>query len=494
MPDPTAADRVVICVFDGLRPDFITPELTPNLARFAAKGTWFRQARSVFPSMTRVATTSIATGAPPKIHGVVGNAFLFPQVSTDHVLDMSRADDIALAEAATGGDLVQAETFADVLARAGKTLAVVHTGSAGSAYLINPRARANGHWTFSILGREHTQTPAAVDEVVARFGPLPPRALPRFAEVDYAERVFREHVLERMRPEAALIWFNEPDTSFHYRFLGSPETLTVLKAVDAAFGRILDWIDAQPDAERYLVMAASDHGQITMSEALPLADLLVGQGHAGRRAAERTLAGAHFSMTGGNMGEIRILDGGVGRRDAIAAWLQDQEFLGMLFSPARNGVDGVVPGSFALSLVDLDHSRAPDLVYVLRSDETRDAYGNPGLGRMTAGDVPVGGGMHGGLNRYELNTVLIAQGTGFPAANRDERSCGIVDIAPTALLALGLAPADRMTGQSLAHLDAPADATPAIETGRRGFRQWLRRADRRGSPILLDGGRGSPSG
>lgn len=489
MTSVSTADHVVICVFDGLRPDFITPELTPNLARFAGQGTWFREARSVFPSMTRVATTSIATGAPPKIHGVVGNAFLFPQVTMDHALDMSRADDIALAERATGGRLVEAATFGDVLAKVGKRLAVVHTGSAGSAYLINPRARANGHWTFSILGREHTQTPEAVDEVVARFGPLPPRTLPRFEEIDYAEQVFREHVLAQMKPDVALIWLNEPDTSFHYRFLGSPETLSVLKAADAAFGRILDWVDAQPDAERYTLIAASDHGQISMNRAVPLSTLIGEQGHAGRRAAERTLEGASFAMTGGNMGEIRILEGGTHRRDAIATWLQEQDFLGMLFSAARNDVEGIVPGSFALPLVDLDHDRAPDLVYLLRSGEERDPYGNPGLGCMTQSDVPVGGGMHGGLNRYELNTVLMARGGNFATALCDDRPCGIIDIAPTVLSVLGLAAAEHMSGRSLGGPVGPIEILPLIETGSRDFRQWLRLADRQGSHILLSGGR-----
>lgn len=484
------SDKVVICVFDGLRPDFVTPELTPNLASFAGQGTWYQQARSVFPSMTRVATTSIATGAPPKVHGVVGNAFLFPQVTMEHVLDMSRADDVALAERMTGGRLVEVETFGDVLARSGKRLAVVHTGSAGSAHLINPRARANGHWTFSIFGRDHTQTPEAVDEVVSRFGPLPPRTLPRFEETDYAEQVFREHVLADLQPDVALIWFNEPDTSFHYRFLGSPETLSVLKAVDAAFGRILAWIDAQPDTERYTVIAASDHGQISMSGALPLSDLLGQQGHAGRRAAERTLAGASFSMTGGDMGEIRILEGGTARRDAIAAWLREQDFLGMLFSPGRNEVEGEVAGSLSFSLVDLDHARAPDLVYVLRSDHSADAHGNPGLGLMTKGDVPVGGGMHGGLNRHELNTVLMARGPGFAAGDLDARPCGIVDIAPTILAALGLAPAATMTGEPLSRPVAASAPPRVFETGTGAFRQRLERAQRSGSGILLGGARG----
>lgn len=483
------ADKVIVCVFDGLRPDFVTPEQMPNLSRFAGQSTWFREARSVFPSMTRVATTSIATGAPPRVHGVMGNAFLFPEVTREHVLDTSRADDIALAEAKTGGRFVEAESFGDVLAKAGKRLAVVHTGSAGSAYLINPRVKANGHWTFSIFGRDHTQTPEAVDEVVARFGPLPPRNLPRFEEIDYAEQVLREHVLEVMRPDVSLVWFNEPDTSFHYRFLGSPETLSVLRHVDAAFGRILDWVAAQPDAERYAVIAASDHGQISSSDALDLAGLLGAQGHAGRRAAERTLEGASFAMTGGNMGEIRILEGGSAKRDAIAAWLREQDLLGMLFSRARNEVEGEVEGSFALPLVDLGHRRQPDLVYVLRSGNEADPYGNPGLGLITKADVPVGGGMHGGLNRYELNTVLMVQAEGFAPGRIEQAPCGIIDITPTVLDLLGLAPAATMVGHSLATANGLELRPRSFEIGAGGFSQKLDIVDRGGARFVRQGGR-----
>jgi phosphonoacetate hydrolase len=139
------ADKVVVVVFDGLRPDMITPKLTPRLAAFAGESLWFREARSVFPSMTRVATSSIATGAPPSVHGVVGNSFYFPEVSADTIFDTSLAEHITLAESVLGGPLLTAETFADRLAANGRTMAVVHTGSAGSAYSINPRAAANGH-------------------------------------------------------------------------------------------------------------------------------------------------------------------------------------------------------------------------------------------------------------------------------------------------------------------------------------------------------------
>lgn len=490
MTDTSASSaRVVICVFDGLRADFITPERTPRLSRFATEATWFREARSVFPSMTRVATASMATGAPPRVHGIVGNAFLFPGVTSRHALDLGRGEDIARAERATGGRLVDTETFGDALARDGRRFAIVHTGSAGATHVLNPRAKANQHWTFSILGRDSSPTPHAVDEVVARFGPLPARSLPRYADVAYAERVFREHVLATLKPDVAQIWFNEPDTSAHYRFLGSTETLGVLTAVDAAFGRILDWIDAQPDRDRYTVIAASDHGQISMGQELSLVDRLKDAGYHGRRSSERTLEGASFAMTDGNMGEIRILDGGVARRDAIARWLMEQDFIGMVFSPGRNEIEGEIDGTFALSLAGLDHARAPELVYVLRSDDRADEFGHPGLGIVTSGDVPVGGGMHGGLNRHELNSVLIARGAGFAAGALDRRACGIIDIAPTVLATLDVAAPASMTGHSLLSPDTALGPPLTHETGARGFRQRLIVAERERSRILIEGSR-----
>jgi len=481
--------RVVLVLFDGLRPDMVTPELMPNLTRFASGGTWFREARSVFPSMTRVATTSIATGAPPVVHGVVGNAFYFPQVTTAHLIDTSLGADVALAEQATSGRFVTAETFGDRLAAAGKRLAVVHTGSAGSAHVINPRAGANGHWTFSIFGAEHTQTPEAVIETVGRFGPLPLRSLPRFEEIDYATTVLVDHVLHTIDPDVALIWFNEPDTSYHYKFLGAPETQAVLRHVDAAFGRIVEAIAARPDADRFLVMATSDHGQISSDGLVDMVELLSAEGHTAYKAAERRLDGAKITITGGNMGEIRILDGDARRRQAIADWLMDQPFIGGLFSPARNDVEGEVEGSLSLALVSLDHERQPYLVFMLHSSDTHDRYGFPGLGLITGG-VPVGGGMHGGLNRYELNTTLIVTGNGFAPGIVSSAPAGIIDIAPTILGALGIPPAATMCGRDLANLhgDAPGQSL-MLETEKGSFRQRLVLNDASARRIIAFGGR-----
>jgi hypothetical protein len=486
----TSADRIVVVVFDGLRPDMVTSALMPRLTSFAAESLWFREARSVFPSMTRVATSSIATGAPPVVHGIVGNAFFFPEVTRDFVFDSSRPDDVALGEARVGAPLLTAETFADRLAAHGRSMAVVHMGSAGSCYAINPRVKANNHWTFSILGEGYTRTPEAVRAMVERFGPLPPRNLPRNEETAYGTRVFVEHVLGEMRPDVALIWFNEPDTSFHYRFLGSEETRSAMREADIAFGRIVDAVAAGPDAARTAIIVASDHGQISSGGIAPMASWLAEAGHPAAKASKRSVEGAKVAITGGNMGEIRVLDGDLDRRDAIARWLMTRDEIGMVFTASDDPVLGSIEGTFSTKLVRLDHARGPDLVYVLRSGTDADAHGLPGLGLITDGDVPLGGGMHGGLNRHEINTVLMLGGAA--TAGRSglvSAPCGIIDIGPTILDLLGLDMPTTMRGQSLANGDLGPGQLHEFETGTGAFRQKLVMAERGNHLFPQHGGR-----
>lgn len=64
--------RVLIVLFDGLRPDLVKPSLTPNLVRLQRGGAVLSRQRTVYPSETRIALTSLVTGATPDRHGIVG--------------------------------------------------------------------------------------------------------------------------------------------------------------------------------------------------------------------------------------------------------------------------------------------------------------------------------------------------------------------------------------------------------------------------------------
>lgn len=482
-----AADRVIVAVFDGLRPDLVTAELTPNILRLALRGTWFREARSVFPSVTRVATSSIATGAPPTVHGIVGNAFYHRDSMPEQIFLTGNMDHIKRVEAHHDGRFVDVDTLGDVLARAGKQLAVVHTGSAGAAHFINPRARQNGHWTFSMHGAGSTQTPEAVAEAIDHAGPLPERELPRLSEQRYAGKLMVDYVLPTLRPDVAIVWFNEPDTTFHYKGLGSPEAKAGLQEADRAFGAILDWVDAQPDGERMTVLVASDHGQISTGGIHPLFTEALEAGFAVNPGG--TIGNALFSTTGGISGEIRHLGADKAALARMAGWLMEQPTIGHVFSRARNEVEGEIDGTLSLTLLGNGHARQPDLMFILRSDLSADQFGLPGLGLMTPGDVPLGGGMHGGINPHELNTVLIVGAETAEGHSRiSSAPAGIIDIAPTVLGLLGLAAAPTMQGRDLTLAVDEAPKVTRHSAGTGAFSQHVDIVAHAGRRFIVGGG------
>jgi arylsulfatase A-like enzyme len=482
---PRGIERVIMVVFDGLRPDLVRADTTPNLHRFRQQGADFVQARSVFPSVTRVCSSSIATGAPPAVHGVLGNAFFHPKVDARRPLDLATIEDFRRF-AQAGEPALTAPTFADVLAAAGRRLAIAHGGTPGATFALAPSAAQQGHWVYSAHGPQASLTPDAGHAMRTRFGPEPARGMPLFAVVDRVADVLVDHILADLAPDVALAWFPEPDTSAHHIGLGAPETLAVLARCDTQFGRILDALETRGWRDDTLVMALSDHGQITVTEEIPLFEDLT---RAGFPTATAAAEGAVLQGVAGAFGELRLRRGDERVRDRVVAWLQEHPAIGHLFSRDVNGIDGAAPGTLSLRLVGLDHARAPDIAFTLRSGTASDHYGLPGRG-LFMGGVPVHGGMHGGLNPHEMSTVLMLGGPGVRPGLRIEAPAGLIDIAPTVLAALGLDIPPTMLGQPLAAAFGAA-AMPWREVvaraGRHGYRQEVRARRVAGATYLMQG-------
>jgi predicted AlkP superfamily pyrophosphatase or phosphodiesterase len=49
----------LLIVLDGLRPDYVTPSVMPNLHALGQRGVVFANHHSVFPTVTRVNASSI---------------------------------------------------------------------------------------------------------------------------------------------------------------------------------------------------------------------------------------------------------------------------------------------------------------------------------------------------------------------------------------------------------------------------------------------------
>jgi hypothetical protein len=443
------ASRVVLFGFDGLRPDLVTDETMPALARFIRDGARFANARSVFPSETRVAIPSLATGCRPGTHGLVANSLYDSAAAPDRVLNTKHAADID-ALIAAHGRLLAVPSLGARLAAAGRALDVVWTGTVGAGRAIFPEAPALGAFRWH---PEEAVGPAQGLE--ARFGAAPAAGVPNTPRVRHAARLFVDHVLAERRAEVALFWSSEPDVTYHYRGLGSVEADEAMRAADSAFAEVLAWRDVQPDRDGIVVIAVSDHGHVTGTERLDLAAALRAGGFV---AVRDGASGAAIALGGGGAPGLWVCDRDAATVAALAAWLTAQPWVGLVLAREAG-----IPGTIPLAALGARHVRSPDLAVTFAGSDEPDPRGVPGVGLIDMGDVPVGGGMHGGLHRRELATVLALAGGPIARGAVSWHPADLTDLAPTVLALLGVG-ADGMDGTPLAAAWTGADAAPVRET------------------------------
>lgn len=169
---PGERPRIVVLVVDGLRPDAITEEDAPTLARLRDEGVDFTNSHSVFPTVTRVNAATLVTGAQPSTHGIVGNEMYVPAVDPARAFSTQDHRRLVRLDEVSGGRLTLVPTLAERLHARGLTLAAVSSGSTGSAWLLNPRAASgvgalvNG---FFEPGKTVAYPRALSDAILARF-------------------------------------------------------------------------------------------------------------------------------------------------------------------------------------------------------------------------------------------------------------------------------------------------------------------------------------
>lgn len=430
--------RFVIVVLDGLRPDLVTAATMPHLAALRDAGTSFANARSVFPSETRVATSSLVTGCRPGAHGLVANTMFVPSVTTQHKLRTNQIADLALL--GQGSSPLTRPTLGERLASSGRALAVVSTGTAGSAVLSHPLADTLGGFRWNV----HTQEGRAAALVRERFGETPAPGIPNAARIAFGADVLTRYVLPELQPEIALLWCSEPDITFHAHGVGSVPARAALRLADNVVGKMVAWHADQPDAAEIGLIVLSDHGHVTGSA---------------RIGVVAALRGGGFDVADGfDAGELVVTGGAApgfylsnpARASELENFWRRQEWAGPLL--AKN--------SLPLQMFGSSHARSPDMIGLFRGSEASDALGVPGSASYDAADVPVGGGMHGGLHRRELSTVLVMSGGPFRRGAVVGSYADLADVTPTLLHLLGLDPG-YMDGRILAEAWRPdAEPTP----------------------------------
>jgi uncharacterized repeat protein (TIGR01451 family) len=77
--------RVYTIVLDGLEPQEVNSTLMPNLSELKSQGTWYEQARAVFPAETLPNHAAMMTGVLPERHGIISNQFWFEGTSWSEI-------------------------------------------------------------------------------------------------------------------------------------------------------------------------------------------------------------------------------------------------------------------------------------------------------------------------------------------------------------------------------------------------------------------------
>lgn len=439
MPDrPT----VLIVVFDGLQPAQITAALMPNLASFAAGGVTFAAHHPVFPTVTRVNVASIVTGCLPGRHGLAGNTYLCRDYAPTRVIPA--LEPVLRDVARATGRLLLRSTLADLLARRGLEYIAIGTGTSGNAYLHHPNADtdtnadsdtdADTDTAGATIHPDFTLPRGLQAELTARFGDWPPQTLPNTPRLAHAVRILTEYILPERRPSVAVLWSSEPDKTQHEDGVGLGRAPQALAEADYHFGELLRWLESSGRADDTDIIILSDHGYSTISETVPVADLLLATGF----PPVEQPGGVAVAANGGSaLFYINAADAAdaVGVAQGLAGWLMAQDWCGSLFASERIGSppDGVLPAA----LIGCEGPRSPDLIMSFRWHDAANAAGYPGHA-PAAGGHP-GQGQHGSLSRHELRNTGLARGPSFRKSTIIGTPTGNIDIAPTILHLLGIA-------------------------------------------------------
>ncbi len=435
---PSPARTHLVIVVDGLRPDYVTPDVMPRLFRLGQRGIVFNAHHSVFPTVTRVNASSFVTGAYPETHGLMGNTIYIPKVDATRGLDTEKRENLE-SVARAEGQLLTAPTLGEILQRGGRKILAVSSGSTGGAFLLNDKVGSG-----AIIHTDFTLPAELGARVLEVLGPAPAHATPNDAQNQRAIDAYLKIGLDQLHPDVTFMWLNDPDGTAHANGIGSSLTRKSLSLVDAGIGRIEDTLRAQGRLDRTNIIVTSDHGFSTHTGTFKLGALVdpfvrkMDDGSPDIVVAE----GAIYLRGGRGSGSSNA----AARVAAIVAALQRRPEVGAIFTRPRprggpGGNEGVVPGTLSFDVARWNHARSGDILVSANwtNDKNEAGYGGKTTQTGVAG--------HGTSSPYDIHNTLIAAGPDFREHTVSHVPTGNVDIAPTLLQLLGLQAPETMTGR-----------------------------------------------
>ena len=449
------AEHVVVIVWDGMRPDFISKEHTPALYQLAQDGVMFRNHHAVYPSSTEVNGAAIATGAYPQHSGIIANREYRPTIDSQRFIDTQDKDAIHKGDEISHGHYLLCPTIAETLQAAGLKTAIAGTKP---VVLLHDRRERPGGYGASVLLFEGKTLPsslqAVLDDSLGEFPAAedPKSLLPNEQRDEWTTRALIGPLWSNSVPSFSLLWLSEPDNSQHPSAPGSQKSLAALESCDRKLAEVLAELEHRKLRDKTDVFVASDHGFSTIERGVDIYATLQKAGFPVQRSFTNPPQYGQILVNGlGGSVAFYVIghDSIIVRR--LVEFLQKQDFTGIIFTREKTA------GAFTLDDVKLRSPEAPDVVSSFHWSADKSKLGVSGL--LTVDGTPLSkGGAHASFSQFDMHNILVGVGPDLKHGFTDTLPTGNTDLAPTILWLLGVKPEEPMDGRVLSEalmLEAP---------------------------------------
>ena len=509
---PAKPERhVVVVVWDGMRPDFVTEQNTPTLWKLAREGITFRNHHAVYPSATMVNGTAIVTGIYPGKSGIIANHVYRPDIDPHHSIDVELPAVVKKGDEVSGGKYILVPTIAELVQHAGGRTVIASAKTVG--LLLDRQADVGTAKNCVTLFAGKSLPAEIIPSITATLGPFPSGHLQQDA---WTTKAMTDCFWKDGVPALSVLWLGEPDLTQHESAPGAPAALAAIKSADENLAAVLSALDQRDARGRTDVFVVSDHGFSTIKRSVDLRRILNDAGFTAKIEELRIAKDGNQSAGGirdktefndqPKPGDIMLAANGgsvlfyvVGHDKKLirrlVEFLQQSDFAGVIFTKEP------MEGTFGLTQALIQRGDAPDVVMAFRWTDLQNQFGV--TGEIDADWQRVAGkGTHATLSRFDMHNTLIAAGPDFKRGQTDDLPTGNVDLVPTILQILGIKVPHQMDGRILSEavaaptslLPAPKPEAKSIEA-RKDFpsgtwRQTLK-ISRVGSTIYLDEGNGA---
>jgi arylsulfatase A-like enzyme len=302
--------KVIIFVWDGLRPDSISASTTPNLWDLSKKGVFFKNNHATYPTFTMMNSSSFNTGDFPDKVGFYGNWVYAPgpagNYASEKAVDYSQpvfTEDwsvLLTLNSFYDNELLMVKRLLQAAQEKGKTTAIV--GKSGAAFMFDldrkgygidenavfPKALASELQSAGYALPKNTpimwpdiRLPSSNGDPTGRPSPAkladnttsdPTVGItsPNSSSNKYMMDIFLQYLLPKKDPDISVIWFRDPDTTEHIYGVGTKAYLDALNSMDTELGQLVTQLKSLNQYNNTDIIIVSDHGHNNVSGDLSL--------------------------------------------------------------------------------------------------------------------------------------------------------------------------------------------------------------------------------